>query len=385
MKNHGTVVSRDVRVLIVDLSKRYGGASTRAIALAQYLSPWHVAIAGVEDSPVVNLAKEKSIPVKIVAKHRADPRIPFRLAQIIRKENFQVIDTQNIQSKFWSSLAALLADVAFVSTLNSSYESEHGGSLKGKLYQVLDLWTNWKTDRYVAVSEAIRRDLLAAGIPESAVDLIHNSVEVDESAPSEDRQAVRARLGIPQDAFLCVLVGRLVWAKGYDDFIPAFSAAANLIPKAYAVIAGDGELFSALSDQIKQADLAEKVLLLGFCNKTTILGILKAGDIYVMPSRSEGIPFALLEAAALGLPIVATNCGGIPEVVTDKVDSLLVPVGDRHALSSALITLHANRDLAEEFGRRIKEKIKGRFAPAVQVDLMRQAYQNALSRRISRN
>src|SRR5262245_51536383 len=103
-------ISQDIKVLIVDLSKRYGGASTRAITLAQYLTPWDVAIAGVEDSPVVRLAKERFIPVKIVGKYRADPRIPLRLARIIRTEHFQVIDTQNIQSKFWSSFTALLAD-----------------------------------------------------------------------------------------------------------------------------------------------------------------------------------------------------------------------------------------------------------------------------------
>ena len=380
-----SVVTQDLRVLIVDLSKRFGGASTRAVALAQYLAPWQVAIAGVEDSPVLKLAKEKSIPVKIVAKHRVDPRIPFRLASIIRKEQFQVIDTQNIQSKFWSSIAVLLARVAFVSTLNSSYESEHGSSLKGRIYRVLDLWTNWKTDRYVAVSEGIRKDLLLAGIQESAVDLIHNSVEVEESAPSEDRQVVRARLGVPHDAFLCVLVGRLVWAKGYDDFVRAFAAVADRCPKVHAVIAGDGELFESLSSQVKQAGLEQRVLLLGFCDRATVFNLLQASDLYVMPSRSEGIPFALLEAAALGLPIVATNCGGIPEVLTNQEDAILVPVGDQHALSSALVALEADRSLAKDLGRKVKEKIKNHFAPSVQVELIRQAYRNALSHRISKN
>jgi glycosyltransferase involved in cell wall biosynthesis len=269
--------------------------------------------------------------------------------------------------------------------LNSSYEYEHGGSLKGKIYRALDLWTNWKTDRYVAVSKAIRSDLLTAGIPESAVDLIHNSVEVDESAPSEDRHALRTRLGIPQDAFMCVLVGRLVWAKGYDDFIRAFSAVADRLPKIYAVIAGDGELFEALSNQVKQAGLEQRVLLLGFCNRASIFNLLKAGDVYVMPSRSEGIPFALLEAAALGLPIVATNCGGIPEVVTNQEDAILVPVGDAQALSSALARLDADRKLAEGLARKARERIKNHFAPTVQVELVREAYRNALSHRISQN
>jgi glycosyltransferase involved in cell wall biosynthesis len=374
-----------VKVLIIDLSKRYGGASTRAIFLAKNLRPWPVAIAGIEDSPVVRLARENSIPVRILARNRADPRIPFRLAKLIRQENFQVIDTQNIQSKFWASLSALLVKVAFVSTLNSSYESEQGGSLKGKIYQSIDLWTNWRTDLYVAVSETIRKNLLEAGIQARLIELIRNAVEADRSLSLENRQTTRSRIGVPQDAILYVLVGRLVWAKGYDDFITAFSRAVDQIPNLHAVIAGSGELYADLSEQIKQAGLEKRVILLGFCESRTVFDILSAGDIYVMPSRSEGIPFALLEAAALGLPIVASDCGGIPEVVTNGKDALLVPVGDRAALSSALIELGTNKKLAEKLGLQAREKIKHDFAPAVHVEAMRRAYTNALMHRVSLN
>ena len=372
-----------VRVLIIDLSKRYGGASTRAIFLAKNLRPWPVAIAGIENSPVIRLARENSIPVRILARNRADPRIPFRLAKLIRQEHVQVIDTQNIQSKFWASLSALLVKVAFVSTLNSSYESEQGGSLKGKIYQSIDLWTNWKTDRYVAVSETIRKNLMDSGIQARLIELIRNAVEIDRSPSLENRQTTRSRLGVPQDAILCILVGRLVWAKGYDDFIRAFSRTVDRIPNLHAVIVGSGELYADLSEQIEQAGLEKRVTLPGFCESKTVFEILRAGDIFVMPSRSEGIPFALLEAAALGLPIVATNCGGIPEVVTNGQDALLVPVGDVEALSSALAELGTNKRLAEKISLQARERIKQDFAAAAHVEAMRRAYTNALQHRVS--
>src|SRR5262249_28853437 len=150
--------------------------------------------------------------------------------------------------------------VAFVSTLNSSYENEHGNSLKGKMYRNIDAWTNWRTDRYIAVSNTIRDGLLKAGIPEQMIGLVRNSIEINNMYLVEESSALRQRIGIPQDAVLSVLVGRLVWAKGYDDFIRAFAIVAQQIPDAYAVIAGDGELYSAIASQIKQAGLEQKIV-----------------------------------------------------------------------------------------------------------------------------
>ena len=91
----------------------------------------------------------------------------------------------------------------------------------------------------------------------------------------------------------------------------------------------------------------------------------------------------MLEAAALGLPIVATNCGGIPEVVTNGQDALLVPVGDVEALSSALAELGTNKRLAEKISLQARERIKQDFAAAAHVEAMRRAYTNALQHRVS--
>jgi glycosyltransferase involved in cell wall biosynthesis len=367
-----------LRVLVVDLSIRYGGASARTIAIAQSLLPAGGMIAGIENSPVVRIAQDKGIPVRVIAKRRMDPMIPFRLARVVREDGIQVVDTQNIQSKFWVSLAALLADFAFVSTLNSFYRQEHGTSWKSWFYHSLDLFTNWKTTRYIAVSETIRNGVVEDGISPELVDLIRNGVELDADSLSVDVRQVREQIGIPQDALLCVLVGRLVWAKGFDDFISAFSLAADKIKNIKAIILGEGELREQLEKQLASLGLQEKVLLPGYCDYSTVLKILMSSDLYVMSSRSEGIPFALLEAAALGLPIVATNCGGIPEVVTNGENALLVPVGDKSALAQSLVTLCEDRNLAKALGKNAREKIKQDYSLPVQMEATKNAYVKAL-------
>ncbi len=366
------------RVLVVDLSIRYGGASTRALAIAQALSCSGGILAGIENSPVVRIAREKGIPVRIVGKRRTDPWIPLRLVRIVREEKIQVVDTQNIQSKFWVSLAAFFTDFVFVSTLNSFYRLEHGTSWKSSFYHFLDLFTNWKTDRYIAVSETIRNGLLEDGIPVEKVDLIRNAVELNPEDLKVEIHQVRRQIGIPRDAVLCALVGRLVWAKGFDDFISAFSQTAEQIKNIQAVIVGEGELRESLEKQIENFGLQERILLLGYQGHSTVLNILMSSDLYVMPSRSEGIPFALLEAAALGLPIVATNCGGIPEVVTNDESAVLVPVGDVSALSRALVSLCMDRNLASGLGQKARARIQKDYSLPVQMEATRQVYLRTL-------
>jgi glycosyltransferase involved in cell wall biosynthesis len=367
-----------VRAIIVDLSKRFGGASTRSITLAKGLKSWEVAICGLSGSPVVEMAKKNDIPVITVGRSRIDPRIPFRIAAHIRRGGYQILDTQNIQSKFWGSIAALLANVTLVSTLNSWYESEHGGSLKGKLYTTLDLLTNWNTKGYIVVSETVRDHLSRAGIAGEKVDLICNAVELNNTATIEPGD-LRKKFGLPHNAKICVAVGRLVWAKGYEDLISAFSSISGKCKDLYVLIIGDGVLRETLRDQIERLGLSERMLLLGFQDRETVLNILHYSDIFVMSSRSEGLPFALLEAAAIGLPIVSTDCGGIPEIVTDEKEALLVPVGDKHALASALVFLYKDREAAEKIGKNAMNRIRSEFNLSTQVAATKQAYSKALT------
>jgi glycosyltransferase involved in cell wall biosynthesis len=377
-------MTEDIRAIIVDLSKRFGGASTRSVTLAEGLKSWHIAIAGLTGSPVIEMAKKKGIPVITVGKSRINPLIPLRLAGHIRRDGFQIIDTQNIQSKFWGSIAALLTNAVLVSTLNSWYISEHGGSLKGKFYSAIDYGTNWKIDRYVVVSETIKKSLLASGIKDSFIDVIHNAIGVDCNQSSLDSRQLRDGLGLPQDSILCIAVGRLVWAKGFDDLITAFASVENQIHNAYLLIVGGGELFSTLSEQIAQTSLQNKILLLGYRDREYVQNLLRCADIFIMSSRSEGVPYALLEAAAVGLPIVATECGGIPEVVTNRVEAVLVPVGNIPALSTAIVELCNRKEYAKDLGRNAQKRIKTEYSLESQANAVRLAYLKALDHKRNR-
>lgn len=366
--------SEKPRVLIVDLSIRYGGASTRAISIAKYFSSFGGMLAVIENSPVMKIAQEQGIPVRVVGKKRTELLIPFRIAKIIREENIQVVDTQNIQSKFWVSIAVLFSKVAFISTLNSLYSQEFGTSWKSKAYHWIDRLTNLKTDRYIAVSNAIEKSLLEDGILREKISLIRNAVALPATQPDFDIAKTRAQFGIPKNAFVFTLLGRMVWAKGIDDFISAFSIVAREHNNVRAVIVGDGELRSKIAAQINELSLHEHIYLIGYQSQPKVLEILMSSNVFVMPSRSEGIPFALLEAAALGMPIVATHCGGIPEVLTDGKNALLVPIGDVEVLSKAMALLYTNQSLANRLGKSARDKIAHHYSLDKQMELMKDIY-----------
>lgn len=366
-----------VRTIIVDLSKRFGGASTRTITLARGLKSWGVAICGLADSPVVEMAKKNGIPVVEVGRSRLNPLIPFRLASYIRKGKYQLLDTQNIQSKFWGSIAALLSNSTLVSTLNSWYVSEHGGKVRGRIYTAIDLYVNWKTKRYIVVSETVRNELSSSGIAKDNIDLIRNAVEIKNSFVLT-RSGFRKELGIPNDAVIAVAVGRLVRVKGFDNFISAVARVAETDSNVFAIIIGGGALFNSLNNQIKKLGLSKRIFLLGFQARDEVLNILHCCDIFVMPSRSEASPFALLEAAALGLPIIATNCGGIPEIVVDKKEALLVPADDVISLASALGNLIENQNMADTLGNNAMKRIQQEYSVSYQIAATKRSYLKAM-------
>jgi glycosyltransferase involved in cell wall biosynthesis len=296
-----------------------------------------------------------------------------------------VLDSQNIQSKFWANLAAILTRTALVSTLNSWYAHEHSTTwLKGRLYTSLELSTNQSLDLYITVSEKDRQMLLGSGIPEEAIELIYNTIDLDVSAVPGDPAWLKNEFNLPAPAMVCTGIGRLVPQKGFDILIEAFSKIASQIPDLYCLIIGEGDDKQKLSAQIRVAGLEDRFRLIGYFEREKAMSILKSSDIFVMPSRYEGTPIALLEAAALARPILATCAGGIPELVSHEQHAFLVPVSDPAGLAEGLTRLALDRDFARRLGQNAQQRVRESFHPQFQLDATWAAYEKALARHKAR-
>ena len=367
------------RTLIIDLSKNFGGANTRVLNLMRKLPRHQVALAALENSPVAVEAAKAGLRVFLVGKNKGSWGIIPKLVSIIRKEKIQLIDTQNPQSKLWGSVVAGLTGVALVSTLNSWYGTEHRkGSWRGGLYSILELGTNFFLDRYIVVSRSIRDALIQHGVAPDKIDLIYNAVETNQTPQSDDGKSIIKSLKLPSDRIVLVAAGRLTWAKGYEDLIRALALMVKEDDRIFCLVAGAGELLESLKVLIEQEDLSRHVILLGHVSRDRILSLIAAGDIFVMPSRSEGTPIALLEAASLKKPILATTVGGIPELVKNEEECLLVEAGNISELVNGMRRLIQDKALSERLGENAYRRVVKDFSLDVQAHATIQTYNRAL-------
>lgn len=365
------------KTLIVDLSNLYGGSSSRVLSLLTRFPAGTAALAGLERGAVTREALRLGLPVHVLGSRKTDPRILGRLVRLIRAEGYQILDSQNIQSKVFASLAASLTRAALVSTLNSWYANEHGkASLKGKIYTAVELATNWNLSLYIAVSERDRQNLLRAGIRADDIALIYNAVDAAQPPPA-DRGFLRREFNLPADSTVCLAVGRLVRVKGYDVLVEAMKQVSDQKRNITCVIVGEGEARGELTRQIHEAGLDGRVILAGYLPRETIASALASCDVFAMPSRYEGTPIAVLEAAAMACPILASDAGGIPELVANEEHALLVQPEDPSALAQGLIRLGADRAFARRLGENAQRRVREKFSLEAQVAATMDAYRKA--------
>lgn len=366
------------KTLFFEVAHRFGGSGTRLINLMKTLPKDRVGLACLSGSETAKALQPLGYPIYEIGKNKFDPRIPFRVAKLLRQEGFEIFDTQNIQSKIWGSLAILMAQAAFVSTVNSEYMHEYGDNLKGKVYHRLDLWTNSYLDRIIAVSVDVAQMLVGAGVHQSLISTIRNAITLDAATVDRDPAWLQNRFSLPEDSVVGVAVGRLEWVKGFDVLISAVEQVVEACPDFYCLIVGKGPLRGELEAAASASKASDHIVFAGFQSLTDVYQIIKSGDMFLMPSRSEGTPMALLEAATLGCPIIASNVGGIPDVVSDGAEALLVPPETADQLAAAVVRLCRDSSLRERLGATAKNKVKMRFSPIKQRDAVQQAYALAL-------
>ena len=372
-----TEIKMPIRTLIVDLSTRFGGATMRALDLIKGMPDGQAALAGLEGSPATRRATDLGLEVYTVGRSKCDPLILKRLIRLAQTKGFNIFDTQNPQSKLWGTLAAKITKTGLVSTLNSWYLAEHQGRLRGRIYQWIESFTMPWTDAFITVSSDIEKNIKNACTKNIITAMIPNAVTID-TAMIKDLPPdwLKSKFNLPKDSIICCAVGRLVEAKGFQHLINSLQL---LDPRVVCLIIGEGHLRSALAEKISKLGLQERIRLTGFCEPEEVLKIVFSSDIFVMPSITEGTPIAILEAAALGKPIVATMAGGIPEILTNSKHALLVEPGNEKQLADTVSRLYNNWNQAKKMGELARDHIEKHYSLNNQVKETLSVYQSVLS------
>ncbi len=349
-------------VLIVNLATQFGGAEIRVIELAGALKsriPFSIAV--LKSSPLHHRLVSNHIPVIPFSYKRADPRLLIALIRTIVRGGYEVVDAHNPQSQLWGLLAGKLAGAQLlVSTVHSSYKDTERG-IKRFLYERVLIVNKFFHCHFITVSVSVTSYLRNLGIKNEFIHLIHNAIHLKNNTTDQNSlELLRDTFGWNKSCFVVIVVARLEPVKGIDFLIEAIKIVSKNKPWIRCLIVGTGRLKKSLELQVNSRDLNEYVRFAGF--RSDILHLLSASDAFCLPSLSEGLPYALLEACSCKLPVLATKVGGMAECLTHNETAILTPPGDPYALAAGLAELMDNPDKAKKLGESAYRFVADRFS-----------------------
>ena len=359
-----------MRPLVVDLGREYRGGQHQALLLVKgLLSLGHApALMTIRGSALAQRARAAGVPVHALFGRRL--QAAWRIRQLVRERRVDVVHANepHALTSAWLAgahhLVPIVAARRFTSRLSPN---------------AVALARYRAAARIVAVSEFVRQSVAASGLPARQIQVIYDGVEIPILRSAMERRAAREQLGLPHNAVALLNLAALVPGKGHRRLLAAFAQIREQFPTSIVLLAGEGPERAGLAALARRYGLSDCVRFLGFVPE--IESLYGAADYFIFPSHEEGLGSALLLAMAHELPVVALACGGIPEVVEDGKNGLLVPDLEPASLAIAIARLLSNPEEAERLGRAARETILARFSADHMVNATLQLYEQLAAER----
>jgi glycosyltransferase involved in cell wall biosynthesis len=305
-------------------------------------------------------------------------KVAAKIGHLIRSQEVSVVHTFFSTSDLWGGVIAKLSGCPVL--ISSRRDMGLDRSPKHRVaYRLL----RSMFDQVQAVSERVRSFSIAEdGISRSRVVLLHNGVDLHEMDRADVFAPSETDLGLQGASHFITSVGNIRPVKGTDILIRTASRVCKRFPTAVFLVVGranDPAYFSAVQQLAESLDLTQNVRFLGLRNN--VPSILKLSDVFVLPSRSEGLSNALLEAMACRLPCVVTDVGGNAEVVEDGKSGFVVPSENPEIAAERIIRLLENRPLARDMGKAARKTIEDKFTAQVMVDRLVTYYDDLTERK----
>jgi glycosyltransferase involved in cell wall biosynthesis len=339
---------RRQRILWLLDSFGMGGAESLVLPFARSLDreSFELIVAGISGGVNADRIRETGTRVVDLGAHSLRDVSAFRrLLALVREEQIDVMHAHLTYATIWSAIASRLTRVPAVATLHVSPIATQAlhPSLRHRLLtsardtlmkRIANRWTH----TVVTVSDALRQEYVQSGLRASKTRVIHNGIELDRfRRPKADvRQRLESEFSIPPGAPIAVTVSVLRPKKGIEVLVDAVRE----VEDAIFLIIGDGPEKESWMELAHQKGVADRIRWAGY--RTDVDALLAGADLFVHPSLDDAFPTVLLEAMAAGLPVVASRVGGIPEIVTDEENGLLVPPGNAKVLAIAIARLLRN-------------------------------------------
>jgi L-malate glycosyltransferase len=295
----------------------------------------------------------------------------LQFANYLRWNRFQVVHTYGFYPNFFAIPAARLAGVPVI--IASIRDTGEVWDPKKRFLQkiVCKLATC-----VLANADAVRTQLVRDGYAENKLAVIRNGVELPRISPLDRAGAIRQEFGIAQESPIITVLSRLNELKGVKYFLDAIPPVLAAFPNARFLIVGEGPARIGLESYARSQGYVPAAIFTGV--RMDVPSILQETSISVLPSLSEGLSNVLIESMAAGLPVVATDVGGNPEIVDNGTTGLLVPPRDANALAKAMLQLLAAPEKAALMGAAGRDRIERRFSMERAVDETQQLYTSLL-------
>lgn len=374
-------MDKKTKILYLITGLHVGGAEMVLYRLLKKLNREKYEPVVVSIIPIVGIGErieEEGIKIlSLNAKFKCNPLIIWRVISIIKKEKPQILHSFLFHANFLGRVIGKLRNVPIIiSSIHSEY---FGGILREKLLKWTDRFCNITT---IVSKGAAERMIDLKVVSKNKLKVIYNGIDL-ENFPFrklEARTKIRKELNIEENKKILISVGRLHEAKGCPYLIKAMKILKEKYPHILLIVLGEGPEGKKIEEQIKELKLEKNILLLG--QKENISEYLNASDVFVMPSLWEGLPIALLEAMACGLPVVATRVGGVPEVVEDGKSGFLVELKNPRGLAEKIIkTLEMSEEERKKMGERGRKIVEKKFS----IEQMVKEYENLYQELLEKN
>ncbi len=323
-----------------------------------------------EDTPFLKACREIGMPVhEIAGRGPYDPGQVWRLAQLVRKLEFAIVHPHEQSSDAITYAMSLTHKVPIVTTAHGWI----GNTPKQRAMVALDKRVMRRFDRVIAVSDRIRRDLITAGVPPDRIRLLHNAIVIANYRRDTAAGILESLVGKVLPRPVIVSIGRLSPEKGHVDLVEALRLMATRGRHVSTVLAGDGPSRAELTARIRAAGLQEWVHLPGYVTQPARL--LQDADLMVLPSHTEGLPNAALEALAMRVPVLATDVGGTPEVVFDGETGMLIPARSPERMAAGIIDFLDNRARWQQWTERGCKMVEEQFNFTIRTRKLEALYQ----------
>lgn len=359
-------------VLHAESSRGLGGQELRTLNEARWLRQrgWGVVLAGPPGSQLIARARDSGLDTAVTPMRGAwDLPGARRVARIIRERGVTLVHTHSSVDAWVAGLGARLAGRPVVRTRHVSIPVRHRWNV---VYTRL-------ADRVITSGEAIRTLIVAAGVDPARVLAVPAGVNLDEfrwrDPGDPEGEAIRTEFGLRPPVLGSVAMFR--GSKGHLHLLEALAELRGELPSSRLLLVGDGLRRPWVEQVARERGLGDAVVFTGF--RADVPALLAAMDCFVLAStRTEGIPQSLLQACASGVPVVASDVGGIPEVVRHGVTGLLVPPGDAGALARAVRGVLGDPAAAAARARAARQLVEGRFSHLVSMAQLIGVYEAVL-------